>query len=80
MLGKLDDGTVVEDLQNYTVQVGDVEVVQGIDMAIPLMTVGELAEVSVDSRFAYGAHGLPNESDPTKSIPPNAKVSTICNL
>lgn len=74
LVGKLEDGTIVEDLQNYNVQVGDVEVVQGVDMAIPLMTVGEVAEISVDPRFAYGAQGLTNESDNTKSIPPNAKV------
>lgn len=61
-------------MNNLTVQVGDVEVVQGIDMSIPLMLVGELAEVSVDARFAYGAQGLTNENDNTKSIPPNAKV------
>lgn len=76
LVGKLEDGTIVEDLQNYNVQVGDVEVVQGVDMAIPLMTVGEVAEISVDPRFAYGTHGLTNENDNTKSIPPNAKVCT----
>lgn len=75
LVGKLEDGTIVEDLQNYSVQVGDVEVVQGVDMAIPLMGVGELAEISCDSRFAYGAQGLTNENDNAKSIPPNAKVS-----
>lgn len=74
LVGKLEDGTIVEDLQNYNVQIGDVEVVQGVDMALPLMTAGEVAEVSVDSRFAYGAHGLTNENDNTKSIPPNSKV------
>lgn len=79
LVGKLEDGTVVEDFQNYAVQVGDVEVVQGVDMAIPLMTVGELAEISVESRFAYGAQGLTNEKDNTKSIPPNAKVRSTSN-
>lgn len=54
---------------------GDVEVVQGVDMAIPLMSVGELAEISTDARFAYGTQGLTNEKDNTKSIPANAKVS-----
>lgn len=56
------------------VQVGDGEVVQGIDMAIPLMRVGEKAIVNVDPRFAYGSIGLKNEETPTKSIPPNANV------
>lgn len=74
-MGKLEDGTIVEDLQNYQIQVGDVEVVQGVDMAIPLMCVGEFAEISVDSRFAYGTQGLTNETDNTKSIPSNAKVN-----
>lgn len=65
---------MVEEFKNYAVQVGDVEVVQGVDMSLPLMTVGELAEISADARFAYGAQGLTNENDNTKSIPPNAKV------
>jgi FKBP-type peptidyl-prolyl cis-trans isomerase len=38
-------------------------------MTIPLMNVGEVAEVIVDGRFAYGDIGLPE-----KNIPPNAKV------
>lgn len=70
----MEDGTVVEEFKNYAVQVGDVEVVQGVDMSLPLMTVGELADISADARFAYGAQGLINENDNTKSIPPNAKV------
>lgn len=74
LVGKLEDGTIVEEHKEYAVQVGDVEVVQGVDMSIPLMTVGEIAEISVDSRFAYGAQGLTNDKDPTKSIPSNAKV------
>lgn len=76
LVGKLEDGTIVEDLHNYQIQVGDVEVVQGVDMAIPLMNVGEFAEISVDSRFAYGTQGLTNETDNTKSIPSNAKVNS----
>lgn len=54
---------------------GDVEVVQGIDMAIPLMRVGEKAIVNADPRFAYGSIGLQNEETPTKTIPPSAKVN-----
>lgn len=65
---------MVEEFTNYAVQVGDIEVVQGVDMSLPLMTVGELAEISADSRFAYGSQGLTNENDNSKSIPPNAKV------
>ncbi|CAD7091956.1 unnamed protein product [Hermetia illucens] len=74
-VGKLDDGMVVENEVDFEIHVGDVEVVQGLDMAIPLMKVGEVAEVSVDSRFAYGALGLKNDQNPTFSIPPNAKIT-----
>lgn len=65
---------MVEQFNDYAVQVGDIEVVQGVDMSLPLMTVGELAEISAESRFAYGSQGLTNENDNSKSIPPNAKV------
>lgn len=43
-------------------------------MALPLMLVGEKAEIHADSRFAYGTLGLKNEDDPKKSIPPTSKV------
>lgn len=43
-------------------------------MALSLMNVGEKAEVQIESRFAYGSLGLKNETNPEKSIPPNAKV------
>lgn len=75
VIGKLENGTVVEELHDYTLQVGDVEVVQGIDMVLPLMRVGELAQVAAEARFAYGSIGLKNDTDNDKSIPPNATVS-----
>lgn len=78
-VGKLENGTIVEELHSYTLQVGDVEVVQGIDMVLPLMRVGELAQVAAEARFAYGSIGLKNETDNDKSIPPNATVSSNRN-
>lgn len=77
LIGKLENGTIVEELTDFTVQVGDVEVVQGIDMVLPLMRVGELAHVTAEPRFAYGSVGLKNEADNDKSIPSNATVSTL---
>lgn len=75
LIAKLENGTVVEELHDHTLQVGDVEVVQGIDMVLPLMRVNELAHVTAEARFAYGSIGLKNEIDNDKSIPPNATVS-----
>ena len=76
ILGKLEDGTVVEDFKDLTVQIGDFEVVQGVDMAIPLMDVGETCELQVDSRFAYGPIGFKSAS---QNIPPDSKVRKLFN-
>lgn len=75
--GKLDDGTIVEDEQNFIMQIGDLEVVQGLDMAVPLMDLGEKAEIISDARFAYGTIGLVNEDDPSRNIPPESRVLTF---
>lgn len=74
--GKLEDGTIVEEEKNFVIQVGDLEVVQGLDMAIPLMCVGEHATISVDSRFAYGTIGLKRDNNDNNlpTIPPSAKI------
>ncbi|KAJ6637366.1 Peptidyl-prolyl cis-trans isomerase FKBP8 [Pseudolycoriella hygida] len=74
VVGKLENGTVVENLQNLTIHVGDNEVVQGIDMALPLMGLGETAEVVCEARFGYGTTGLKNQQNPSASIPPGAKI------
>lgn len=80
VVGKLDDGTVVELLENESVQVGNYEIVQGLDMALPLMDVGEKAEVVCNARFAYGELGLINETDPAKTIPANATITYTIEL
>lgn len=77
LIGRLENDTVVETLKEHLVQVGDVEVVQGVDMAIALMKIGEKAEITCDPRFAYGTLGLKNDDQPSNAIPPGAKVTTI---
>uniref|UniRef100_A0A182WBQ0 peptidylprolyl isomerase n=1 Tax=Anopheles minimus TaxID=112268 RepID=A0A182WBQ0_9DIPT len=81
--GRLDDGTVVEEHSNVVVQIDDVEVVQGLDMALKLMNEGEVAEVIVNPRFAYGEVGLkePTELDPVmRSVPANATITYTVTL
>ncbi|XP_024943518.1 peptidyl-prolyl cis-trans isomerase FKBP8 isoform X2 [Cephus cinctus] len=68
IIGKLEDGTVVEEYEELTIQLGDIEVIQGLDLAIALMNIGEIAEVEVGPRFGYGDIGnKPN-------IPGGAKI------
>lgn len=78
--GRLDDGTIVEEERECVVQIDDVEVVQGLDMALKLMNVGEQAEVIVGSRFAYGEQGLKNEEHPERTVPPNEKITYTVEL
>lgn len=68
--GKLaDTGEIVEEMNDFVFQLSDLEVVQGLDMAIALMDEGETAEITCCARFAYGSLGLP-----TKSIPADATI------
>ncbi|XP_064541494.1 peptidyl-prolyl cis-trans isomerase FKBP8 [Drosophila montana] len=72
--GKLDDGTVVEKEERFQCHVGDFEVVQGLDMVLPMMHVGEVSQVNVDQRFGYGTIGLKTENPPEIIVPPNAHL------
>ncbi|PSN35511.1 hypothetical protein C0J52_18442 [Blattella germanica] len=66
--GKLPDGSVVDKQSNLTLQVGDAEHIQALDIALTLMEVGELALLEVGPRFAYGSKGR----DP--DVPPNVTI------
>ncbi|XP_076039992.1 peptidyl-prolyl cis-trans isomerase zonda [Oratosquilla oratoria] len=57
--GRLEDETLVDKEQELTFTVGDAEVITGIELTVPLMDKGEIAELYVGSRFAYGEKGLP---------------------
>ncbi|XP_076389119.1 peptidyl-prolyl cis-trans isomerase FKBP8 isoform X2 [Megachile rotundata] len=57
IIGKLQDGTIVEEYEELKIQLGDVEVIQGLDLAIALMDTDEVAEIEVNPRFAYGKLG-----------------------
>ncbi|XP_050462479.1 peptidyl-prolyl cis-trans isomerase FKBP8 [Cataglyphis hispanica] len=71
--GKLEDSTIVEEYENLVIQLGDLEVIQGLDLAIALMDIGEVAEIIIDPRFAYGKQGK-------KPIPPDATITYTVEL
>ena len=54
----------------YSEQVMILQLIQGLDLIIPLMYVGEIAEVKISPRFAYGSKG-----DENLKIPPDATLS-----
>lgn len=79
--GMLDNGNVVEKMDELKIHVGDFEVVQAIDMILPLMNIGETAEVMADARFCYSSLGLKNEEKPELTIPPDANVKfNFCSV
>ncbi|KAI9556257.1 hypothetical protein GHT06_018831 [Daphnia sinensis] len=66
--GELADGTVVDVKDKFSFQLGDLEVIQGIDLIVALMDCGEISQVEVAPRFAYGSLGN------GKDIPPDATI------
>ncbi|XP_015109871.1 peptidyl-prolyl cis-trans isomerase FKBP8-like [Diachasma alloeum] len=74
IVGKLENGKEVECFIDVAIQLGDVELIQGLDLAIALMDVGEAAEIVIAPRFAYGDIG--KEPD----IPPGATLYYNVNL
>jgi len=51
------DGVEVGKEDNFQFNVGESEVLQALDLVVPLMTKGEVAEVKVEHTFAYGVVG-----------------------
>ncbi|KAL7303459.1 hypothetical protein TKK_0004641 [Trichogramma kaykai] len=71
IIGRLEDGTIVEEHEDLVVQLGDMETIQGIDLALALMNTEEEAEVKVGARFGYGKTG---RTSPLPVIPPNTDL------
>lgn len=68
------DGEVVCDTQGLEFNVGESEVLQALDLAVPLMTKGEECLLDVESTFAYGEKG--NGSN----IPPESRLFLTVRL
>jgi len=51
------EGVEVGKEDNFQFNVGESEVLQALDLVVPLMTKGEVAEVKVEHTFAYGVVG-----------------------
>lgn len=71
--GKINDSKIVEEYENLVIQLGDMEVIQGLDLAIALMDVDEVAEIIIDPRFAYGKQGK-------RPVPPDATITYMVEL
>lgn len=63
-----------ETFHNFTAFVGDYDLIHGVDLALPLMRVGEVAQVIIHPRFGYGDQGKKPD------IPPNATLDCEIHL
>ncbi|XP_060536324.1 peptidyl-prolyl cis-trans isomerase FKBP8 [Cylas formicarius] len=55
---RLQDGIVVESVQDFELRLGECDVVQGLDVAIGLMNLKEKCTLRIEPRLAFGEKGL----------------------
>lgn len=65
----LESGARVLDEPELQVTLGDCDVIQALDLSIPLMDVGESAMVTADSKYCYGPQG-----SRSPCVPPDAAL------
>ncbi|CAG9860350.1 unnamed protein product [Phyllotreta striolata] len=64
----LKDETVVESASNFQLNLGESDVIQGLDVALGLMNIGEKCRLQIEPRLAFSKKGLASD------IPPDATV------
>ncbi|KAK9883977.1 hypothetical protein WA026_004912 [Henosepilachna vigintioctopunctata] len=55
----LNENDIIEKKENYEIDLGDYDVVQGLDLSIGLMNIGEICLLRLEPRLAFGIRGLP---------------------
>lgn len=68
------NGTLFEEKVDLKFIIGDLDVIQGIDLVVCLMEKGEKAKVMIPSKLAYGTVGL------LPDVPPNADIECDIEL
>ncbi len=62
-VGTLSDGSCFDSSrdrgQPFEFKVGAAQVISGLDLLLPLMSINEVVEAKVPASFAYGEHGFP---------------------
>ena len=82
--GKLKDGTIIDDFPTMVFNVGEYEVIDGLDLAVQSMHKNELSIVSIKPELAYGEIGRGNRAPCGKTeeftIPGNARITYLYGL
>ncbi|KAL0279079.1 UNVERIFIED_CONTAM: hypothetical protein PYX00_000710 [Menopon gallinae] len=77
VVGTLESGRIVDKHDLLRIQLGDQEVIQGLELALGLMNVGEETIVIIAPRFAYGKIGNPPDIPPNATITYNLKLLRV---
>lgn len=72
--GKLKDGTIIDDYPTLVFNVGEHEVVEGLDLVVQSMFKNELSIVSLKPEMAYGTLGRKGD------IPTNSRITYLMGL
>ena len=82
--GKLKDGTIIDDFPTMVFNVGEYEVIDGLDLAVQSMHKNELSIVSIKPELAYGEIGrgvrAPCGKTEEFSIPGNSRITYLFGL
>ena len=82
--GKLKDGTIIDDFPTMVFNVGEYEVIDGLDLAVQSMYKNELSIVSIKPELAYGEIGrgtrAPCGKTEESGIPGNARITYLYGL
>lgn len=62
------DGTLLDTSRSLRVTVGARQVVVGLDVVLPTLSVGQLVRATIPALYAYGAQGCP------PSVPPHTAL------
>lgn len=80
LIEKLENGTVITEKKNIEIQIGEEYLIQGLEIALLFMKVGEIAEIYIDHRFGYGYEGRIHKWKPLVSIPLQTNLKYIVEL
>lgn len=82
--GKLKDGTIIDDYPSMVFNVGEYEVIDGLDLVVQSMYKNELSIVSIKPELAYGETGrgtrAPCGRVEDHTVPSNSRITYLFGL
>ncbi|XP_044745021.1 peptidyl-prolyl cis-trans isomerase FKBP8 [Coccinella septempunctata] len=64
----VEEDDIIQKEENFEIDLGDNDVIQGLDVSIGLMNVGETCILKIQPRLAFGSKGLPPKIGPDTTV------------